>query len=93
MSAYHIVPFLRLASSEALKLGCFLSFCIDVKLMSEYFNELSEWDMRIQKVRVIVLLPRCSASALCNPVEFILKENGGTATNMYVLIIWNNISR
>ncbi|XP_077060689.1 putative methyltransferase NSUN7 [Siphateles boraxobius] len=50
--------------------------CKNVKLMSEYFNELNEWDMRIQKVRVIVLLPRCSASALCNPVEFILNENG-----------------
>ncbi|XDV14860.1 hypothetical protein PO909_015036 [Leuciscus waleckii] len=50
--------------------------CKNVKLMSVYFNELNEWDMRIQKVRVIVLLPRCSASALCNPVEFILKENG-----------------
>ncbi|KAK7166444.1 hypothetical protein R3I93_006270 [Phoxinus phoxinus] len=50
--------------------------CKNVKLMSEYFNELNEWDVRIQKVRVIVLLPRCSASALCNPVEFILNENG-----------------
>ncbi|XP_056112867.1 putative methyltransferase NSUN7 [Rhinichthys klamathensis goyatoka] len=50
--------------------------CKNVKLMSEYFNELNEWDMRIQKVRVIVLLPRCSVSALCNPVEFILNENG-----------------
>ncbi|XP_051766687.1 putative methyltransferase NSUN7 [Ctenopharyngodon idella] len=50
--------------------------CKNVKLMSEYFNELNEWDLRIQKVRVIVLLPQCSASALCNPVEFILNENG-----------------
>jgi len=55
--------------------------------MSEYFNELNDWDMRIQKVRVIVLLPQCSASALCNPVEFILNENGGTAANMHDLII------
>ncbi|XP_018949796.1 putative methyltransferase NSUN7 [Cyprinus carpio] len=50
--------------------------CKNVKLMSEYFSELNEWDLRIQKVRVIVLLPKCSASALCNPVEFILNENG-----------------
>ncbi len=38
--------------------------------MSEYFSELNEWDLRIQKVRLIVLLPKF-ASALCNPVEFI----------------------
>ncbi|XP_026059780.1 putative methyltransferase NSUN7 [Carassius auratus] len=50
--------------------------CKNVKLMSEYFSELNEWDLRIQKVRVIVLLPKCSASALCNPVEFILNESG-----------------
>ncbi|XP_067297885.1 putative methyltransferase NSUN7 isoform X2 [Pseudorasbora parva] len=50
--------------------------CKNVKLMSENFKELNEWDLRIQKVRVIVLLPQCSASALCNPVEFILNENG-----------------
>ncbi|KAL1282515.1 hypothetical protein QQF64_001318 [Cirrhinus molitorella] len=50
--------------------------CKNVKLMSEYFSELNEWDLRIQKVRVVVLLPKCSASALCNPVEFILSESG-----------------
>ncbi|XP_073698757.1 putative methyltransferase NSUN7 [Garra rufa] len=50
--------------------------CKNVKLMSEYFNELNEWDLRIQKVRVVVLLPKCSASALCNPVEFMLSESG-----------------
>lgn len=53
--------------------------------MSEYFNELNEYDLRIQKVRVIVLLPQCSASALSSPVEFILNENGGTATIMHDL--------
>lgn len=80
MSDNNKVPVLCLASSEVLVLRYFLSFfSIDVKLMSEYFSELNEWDLRIQKVRVIVLLPKCSASALCNPVEFILNENGGRA--------------
>nr|XP_055061517.1 putative methyltransferase NSUN7 [Misgurnus anguillicaudatus] len=50
--------------------------CTNVKLMPDDFHELNEWDSRIQKVQVIVLLPQCSASALCNPVEFILNENG-----------------
>ncbi|KAI2668616.1 hypothetical protein H4Q32_005373 [Labeo rohita] len=50
--------------------------CKNVKLMSECFSELNEWDVRIQKVRVVVLLPKCSVSALCNPIEFILSESG-----------------
>lgn len=53
----------------------------DIKLLSDDFNELNEWDSRIQKVRVIVVLPQCSASALCNPVEFLLNESGGAAAN------------
>ncbi|XP_056589704.1 putative methyltransferase NSUN7 [Triplophysa dalaica] len=50
--------------------------CTNIKLLSDDFNELNEWDSRIQKVRVIVVLPQCSASALCNPVEFLLNESG-----------------
>ncbi|XP_051558204.1 putative methyltransferase NSUN7 [Myxocyprinus asiaticus] len=50
--------------------------CKNVKLLSNDFTELNEWDLRIQKVRVILVLPQCSASALCNPVEFILNESG-----------------
>ncbi|XP_043103799.1 putative methyltransferase NSUN7 [Puntigrus tetrazona] len=50
--------------------------CNNVKLMPECFGELNESDLRFQKVRLIVLLPRCSVSALCNPVEFILDESG-----------------
>ncbi|KAL6466902.1 hypothetical protein MHYP_G00247060 [Metynnis hypsauchen] len=40
------------------------------------FAELNEWDSRIQKVRVILLLPPCTASGLSNPIEHILHEDG-----------------
>ncbi|XP_051983582.1 putative methyltransferase NSUN7 [Xyrauchen texanus] len=50
--------------------------CKNVKLLSDDFTELHELDLRIQKVRVILVLPQCSASSLCNPVEFILNESG-----------------
>ncbi|KAL7841299.1 hypothetical protein SRHO_G00249900 [Serrasalmus rhombeus] len=40
------------------------------------FAELNEWDSRIQKVRVILLLPPCTVSGLSNPVEHILHEDG-----------------
>lgn len=66
-------------NSEVLILRYSVFFSIDVKLMSECFSELNEWDVRIQKVRVVVLLPKCSVSALCNPIEFILSESGGRA--------------
>lgn len=50
----------------------------DVKLISEVFQSLNGDDKRLQKVRVILLAPRCSVSAVSNPVDFILQENGGT---------------
>ncbi|XP_056316381.1 putative methyltransferase NSUN7 [Danio aesculapii] len=65
-----------LAFKEELQTILSTSGCKNVKLMSEFFSELNDWDVRIQKVRVIVLLPKCSSSALCNPVDFIIKENG-----------------
>ncbi|XP_048102654.1 putative methyltransferase NSUN7 [Alosa alosa] len=50
--------------------------CKNVRLLSESFVELDEWDVRMQKVRVVLLLPQCSTSALSNPVEHIITENG-----------------
>ncbi|KAL2098222.1 hypothetical protein ACEWY4_007429 [Coilia grayii] len=50
--------------------------CKNVKLLSDSFVELDEWDMRLQKVRVVLLLPQCSTSALSNPLEHILNEDG-----------------
>ncbi|XP_076848614.1 uncharacterized protein LOC143495191 [Brachyhypopomus gauderio] len=48
----------------------------DVHLLPGRFGELNEWDSRLQKVRVVLLLPRCSVSALCDPVAHILQEDG-----------------
>ncbi|KAM6953320.1 putative methyltransferase NSUN7 [Aplochiton taeniatus] len=50
--------------------------CRNVKLIPESFLSLDVSDTRLQKVRVILLTPQCSVSAICNPVDFILQENG-----------------
>ncbi|XP_008291378.1 putative methyltransferase NSUN7 [Stegastes partitus] len=50
--------------------------CKNVKLILEVFQSLDGGDKRLQKVRVILLTPKCSMSAVSNPVEFILQENG-----------------
>ncbi|KAG7230294.1 hypothetical protein INR49_024398 [Caranx melampygus] len=50
--------------------------CKNVKLIPEVFQSLDGGDKRLQKVRVILLTPKCSVSAVSNPVEFILQENG-----------------
>lgn len=52
--------------------------CVDVKLIQEVFQSLDGGDKRLQKVRVILLIPRCSMSAVSNPVDFMLQENGGS---------------
>uniref|UniRef100_A0A3Q3JBR5 SAM-dependent MTase RsmB/NOP-type domain-containing protein n=1 Tax=Monopterus albus TaxID=43700 RepID=A0A3Q3JBR5_MONAL len=52
--------------------------CKNVKLISEVFQSLNGSDKRLQKVRVILLTPRCSVSAVSNPVEYILQEDGDT---------------
>ncbi|KAL6117673.1 nsun7 [Pungitius sinensis] len=48
----------------------------NVKLIEEVFQSLESTDKRLQKLRVILLMPKCSVSAVSNPVEFILRENG-----------------
>nr|XP_046261314.1 putative methyltransferase NSUN7 isoform X2 [Scatophagus argus] len=52
--------------------------CKNVKLIQEDFLSLYGGDKRLRKVRVILLTPKCSVSAVSNPVEFILRENGDT---------------
>lgn len=52
--------------------------CKNVKLIPGVFQSLDGGDKRLQKVRVILLTPKCSVSAVSNPVEFILQENGDT---------------
>ncbi|KAL7395569.1 hypothetical protein ABVT39_019442 [Epinephelus coioides] len=52
--------------------------CKNVKLIPEVFQSLDGSDKRLQRVRVILLMPKCSVSAVSNLVEFILQENGDT---------------
>ncbi|XP_042558737.1 putative methyltransferase NSUN7 [Clupea harengus] len=50
--------------------------CKNVKLLPEAFQALDMSDLRLQKVQLILLTPQCSVSAVCNPVEYLLQENG-----------------
>ncbi|XP_030644178.1 putative methyltransferase NSUN7 [Chanos chanos] len=50
--------------------------CKNVQLLTGDFGDLNEWDSRAQKVRTILLFPQNSATAVCNPVEHVLSENG-----------------
>ncbi|KAL0974087.1 hypothetical protein UPYG_G00215230 [Umbra pygmaea] len=50
--------------------------CKNVKLIPQSFLSLDPCDPRLQHVRLILLTPQCSLSAVSNPVEFILHENG-----------------
>uniref|UniRef100_A0A3B1IFS4 NOP2/Sun RNA methyltransferase family member 7 n=1 Tax=Astyanax mexicanus TaxID=7994 RepID=A0A3B1IFS4_ASTMX len=50
----------------------------NVKLLFESFNDVDVGDARLQKVRIVLLTPQCSLSAVSNPVDFLLQENGDT---------------
>ncbi|XP_072424071.1 putative methyltransferase NSUN7 isoform X2 [Chiloscyllium punctatum] len=50
----------------------------DIKLIPQKFTDIEPIDPRLQKVKVILLVPQCSASGVSNPVEFILNERGDT---------------
>lgn len=52
--------------------------CKNVKLLPSNFRSLDRGNKLFRKVCVILLTPKCSLSAISNPVEFILKENGDT---------------
>uniref|UniRef100_A0A3Q1GQF3 NOP2/Sun RNA methyltransferase family member 7 n=1 Tax=Acanthochromis polyacanthus TaxID=80966 RepID=A0A3Q1GQF3_9TELE len=66
------------AQRAELELAVSATGCRNVKLILEVFQSLDGGDKRLQKVRVILLTPKCSVSAVSNPVEFILQENGDT---------------
>lgn len=51
----------------------------DVKLIPQDFQLLDCGDWRLQRLRIILLTPNCSLSAVSNPVERILQENRGIA--------------
>ncbi|XP_036618473.1 putative methyltransferase NSUN7 [Trichosurus vulpecula] len=49
--------------------------CKNIELLHENFTDIEAKDQRLQKVKVILLLPRCSGLGVSNPIEFILNEN------------------
>lgn len=51
---------------------------VDVRVLSEAFLGLDEWDAAVQRLKVIIVLPQCSSSALNDPVPTIHSEHGGT---------------
>ncbi|KAK1345973.1 hypothetical protein QTO34_008440 [Cnephaeus nilssonii] len=52
--------------------------CKNVEILHETFLDIEWKDNRLQKVKVILLLPRCSGLGISNPVEFILNEHEDT---------------
>ncbi|XP_062243587.1 putative methyltransferase NSUN7 isoform X2 [Platichthys flesus] len=48
----------------------------NVRILSEAFSGLSEWDASVQRLKVIMVLPQCSSSALNDPVPTIHSEHG-----------------
>ncbi|KAM4583842.1 putative methyltransferase NSUN7 isoform 1-T1 [Odontesthes bonariensis] len=48
----------------------------NVRVLSEAFCSLDEWDAAVQRLKVIIVLPRCSSSALNDPVATIHSEHG-----------------
>ncbi|XP_059528717.1 putative methyltransferase NSUN7 isoform X1 [Myotis daubentonii] len=52
--------------------------CKNIEILPETFLNIECKDNRLQKVKVILLLPRCSGLGISNPVEFILNEHEDT---------------
>lgn len=52
--------------------------CQNIEILYEMFVSIEPKDPRLQNVKVILLLPRCSGLGVSNPVEFILNEHGDT---------------
>ncbi|XP_037685599.1 putative methyltransferase NSUN7 isoform X3 [Choloepus didactylus] len=52
--------------------------CKNIEILHETFINIESKDHRLQKVKVILLLPRCSGLGVSNPVEFILNEHEDT---------------
>ncbi|XP_039700998.1 putative methyltransferase NSUN7 isoform X3 [Pteropus medius] len=52
--------------------------CKNIEILHETFLNIESKDIRLQKVKVILLLPRCSGLGVSNPVEFILNEHEDT---------------
>ncbi|KAM5340048.1 putative methyltransferase NSUN7 isoform 2-T4 [Glossophaga mutica] len=52
--------------------------CENIEILPETFLNIDSKENRLQKVKVILLLPRCSGLGISNPVEFILNEHEDT---------------
>ncbi|XP_070684460.1 putative methyltransferase NSUN7 [Pempheris klunzingeri] len=48
----------------------------NVRVLSEAFCGLDEWDAAVQRLKVVIVLPQCSSSALNDPVPTIHSEHG-----------------
>nr|XP_043883233.1 putative methyltransferase NSUN7 isoform X2 [Solea senegalensis] len=48
----------------------------NVRILSEAFCDLKEWDATVQRLKVIMVLPQCSSTALNDPVPTIHSEHG-----------------
>ncbi|KAK5926671.1 hypothetical protein CgunFtcFv8_022222 [Champsocephalus gunnari] len=48
----------------------------NVRVLSEAFSGLDEWDASVQRLKVIIALPQCSSSALNDPVPTMHSEHG-----------------
>lgn len=66
---------------------------VDVRVLSEAFCGLDEWDAAVQKLKVIIVLPQCSSTALNDPVPTIHSEHGGQPnTNQGYVTIWISVA-
>ncbi|XP_061786172.1 putative methyltransferase NSUN7 [Nerophis lumbriciformis] len=72
------VSHLTAAQKEALLQVIADTGCKNVKLLPEVFQSLTSGDKRLSRVRLILLTPSCSMSAVSNPLEFMLQENRDT---------------
>ncbi|XP_009947223.1 PREDICTED: putative methyltransferase NSUN7, partial [Leptosomus discolor] len=65
------------SSAKAAELRTLFSHmgCENIQLLHEDFTEIGPRDPRLQKAKVILLLPQCSGLGVGNPVDFILTEH------------------
>ncbi|NXV77533.1 NSUN5 methyltransferase, partial [Atlantisia rogersi] len=49
--------------------------CKDIELLNEDFTDIGPTDPRLNKAKVIVLLPQCSGLGVSSPTDFILNEH------------------
>lgn len=66
------------SSAKAAELRNLLSHmgCQNIQLLHEDFTEIGPTDPKLQKAKVILLLPQCSGLGVGNPIDFILNEHG-----------------